>query len=148
VGGGDLQKYVGPPRNDKPVVVTVERDEVDLTAGSELAIDQSCGAKWLLQARICNRGTQGAAPGIAGTFYSGVPDAMGSAAICTVMTTGPLDPGQCASVSCSYDNPPQGRAITLWFRANDNGSGKPGITECAYGNNLFELPKAACGVIP
>ena len=115
----------------------------DLTGKQHSGIDpgSDCATKWVLQAKICNRGAVKAPAGIKGTFYKWKPGA-GGTRICTAATTKALAPGECEAVKCTWVNPPK-QNIDLWFRADDDGSGGSQV-ECKEANNLLHLPQARC----
>jgi hypothetical protein len=116
----------------------------DLTGKQYVGVEPSsdCATKWVLVAKLCNRGSSKAPAGIPGTFYLGDPR-QGAGAICTAATSAPLSPGQCEVLKCDYKNPPQ-QAIDLWFRADDDGTGHGKELECKEKNNLLHVPKAKC----
>jgi hypothetical protein len=119
----------------------------DLTGADESSVDpgSDCTSKWVLMAKICNRGASKAPPGIPGTFYEGDPRS-GGKKICTGTTTKVLDVGRCEVVRCAYNNPPK-KTIDLWFAADNDGTGAGKEGECKEKNNLLQLPKTSCATI-
>jgi len=82
-------------------------------------------------------------PGVPGTFYSTDPRLPNPMAICTAQTVGVLMPGDCETVQCTWNNPPQ-MPTNLWFRADDSGKGQMPAAECNDGNDLLIMPNAQC----
>ena len=80
--------------------------------------------------------------GIKGSFYPKDPSQNGQTPICVTATTISLQPGQCQTVSCDWNNPPASHA-NLWFRANDDGQ-SVSPEECKPKNDLLYLPDARC----
>ena len=62
------------------------------------------------------------------------------------MTTLPLNPGDCETVQCDWQNPPQ-VPTNLWFRADDDGQGNHPLTECKPRNDVLFEPNAICSKI-
>jgi hypothetical protein len=121
----------------------------DFTGGVFTGVDPGsadCKQDWTLRANICNRGTGTLDPGVPGTFYTSDPRVNGAMPICTGVTTDVMAPGQCVRVQCDWKNPQPG-PLDLYFRADDDGSGKELPAECKNGNNLLILPQAMCGKI-
>ena len=134
------QNTQGLIKNDAPAP--------DLTGKGHSGIEPgtNCVSKWILLAKLCNRGASKAKAGVPGTFYKGDPRKGGSK-ICSTVTVKALDPGECEVVQCVYNNPPKA-AIDLWFVADDSGVGGIGSTvECKEKNNLLHLPGANCSTI-
>src|SRR5439155_21310555 len=98
---------------------------------------------WTLRAHLGNRGTARLPAGISGTFYSSGPGKPNPQVICTATSTMPLVPGGCEMLQCDWKNPPQ-TPVDLWFRGDDDGSGKMSVPECKPMNDLLYLPNAAC----
>ena len=97
-------------------------------------------------ASVCNRGNAIAPAGVPGTFYLGDPRG-GGTPICSTTTQNPINPGECTDVSCDWQNPPKGPQ-DVWFRADDDGSGKGTsvFSECRPANDLLHLPGTICNV--
>jgi hypothetical protein len=153
--------------NDDTTVPTVEKDnwltwnnyrqnvqgmagmsapQPDFTGGQATGIDSGnadCDVAWTLKANLCNRGTAPVNAGIPGTFYSTDPRQGMGAVICTTMTTLPLKPGECETVVCDWKMPPQ-TPVDIWFRADDDGTGKMPAAECKPMNDTLYLPQVAC----
>ncbi len=122
--------------------------KADFTGGAATLVDGAqpdCKSMWILYANICNRGTAMVAPGVPGTFYSSDPRNGNAMPICTAATTMTLNPGDCETVQCTWNNPPQ-MPTDLWFRADDDGHNMPD-TECKGMNDLLIMPQAQCNSV-
>jgi hypothetical protein len=98
----------------------------DATAGATQF--SSCnGEQAVLSVAICNRGAAPQAAGVEVGFY-----VMG-ALVCETLTTMPLDPEECETVSCVWATPPQSQAEAVDVDVVANSDG--GISECKEGNN-------------
>jgi subtilase family serine protease len=107
----------------------------DLTAGASETF--TCGsAKATLQIPICNRGADAIGQGVDVAFYDG------TTLVCSTTTTKPLQPGECETVSCVWDNPPQNsgseKDITVTVDPNNK------FTECHEGNNQGTIYGVYC----
>lgn len=96
----------------------------DLTAGaSETFV---CGGtKATFSVPICNRGADAIGAGVLVAFYDDAE------LICSTQTTTALQPGECETVSCSWDTPPTAQGTDVRVVVDDDGS----LTECHEGNN-------------
>jgi hypothetical protein len=121
----------------------------DLTAGlPPIPVDSpSCANSWTLRASVCNRGAAIARAPVPGTFYTSDPRKPGAQVICSASTTLSLPPGACQEVSCDWPHPPNA-TMDLWFRVNDDGTGRPGLStpvpECRRGNDVLFISQADC----
>jgi hypothetical protein len=123
--------------------ISIPVAQPDATSKGSVPLDQSdCTKQWTLRADVCNRGAAAIAPMMPCTFYSTDPR-IDNQPICTTYTTDAIDPGKCATVSCSWASPPSG-SVDLWFRANDDGKGGRPQTQCKTQNDLAFLPAASC----
>ena len=100
-----------------------------------------------LAGNVCNRGTADLPPGMPSTFYLGDPRVAGAKAVCTASTTAPVAVGACLGVVCEWMNPTPG-PYDLWFRVNDDGTGRRPAGQCKSGNDLAHLPGTSCGNSP
>lgn len=98
----------------------------------------------VLEARVCNRGTGAVASGVPVTFYDGVGKT--GVVACTAVTTKVLQPGQCETVSCTWQTP-AAAAGTVTISADDDGTGAGASSECEEQNNLGTLKYKPCGSI-
>jgi len=125
------------------------KPEGDATGGVATMVDNGgndCKVSERLWATICNRGAAPIGAGLPGTFYLSDPRQPNAMAICTAKTMNPLNPGDCESVYCDWQNPPNG-AHDIWFRADDNGATHPVSGECKNGNDVLFLPQTVCNGI-
>ncbi len=94
----------------------------DLTAGVS---GYSCfGSQATLKAPICNRGSAPIGAGVKASFYDG------TTLVCETVTSKPLQPGECETVSCTWDSPPKD-PVDIQVLADEDGEN----TECKEGNN-------------
>ena len=129
---------VGPDQGGGP--------QGDLTGGVAVGIDvgeKDCAASWTLRANLCNRGPRILAAGVPGTFYTSDPRMFSGGQICTAVSQAALEPGQCELLQCEWKMPARG-PVDLWFRGDDEGSGKSSIRECKEMNNMLSLPHSEC----
>ena len=118
----------------------------DLTGGVAVGVDvgqKDCAASWTLRANLCNRGKVRLPPGISGTFYGTDPRVTSGSPICTAVSKEALPPGACELVECDWKMPVKG-ATDLWFRGDDDGTGRSAVGECKEMNNLLSLPHSEC----
>jgi len=106
-----------------------------------------CVKLYRLAGNVCNRGTADLPPGMPSTFYLGDPRVAGAKAVCTASTTAPVAVGACLGVVCEWMNPTPG-PYDLWFRVNDDGTGRRPAGQCKSGNDLAHLPGTSCGNSP
>ena len=107
----------------------------DPTAGA--AQFNACGGGQAnLVVDVCNRGADAMGAGISVGFYEG------SELVCQTQTTGPLQPGECESVTCTWDSPPatSADAVDITVVANDDEA----LTECKEGNNEGTITGVWC----
>ncbi len=107
----------------------------DPTAGA--AQFNACGGgKAILNVAICNRGADAMGAGISVGFYDG------SELVCETETTQALQPGECETVSCTWDTPPTtaATATDITVVANNDDS----LTECKDGNNEGTISGVFC----
>jgi len=98
----------------------------DLTAGASETF--SCGGtKATLSSPICNRGSDAIGAGVSVAFYDG------QTKVCEATTKKPLQPGECETVSCLWDSPPQNQTSKKDIRVVADDSNHS--TECSEGNN-------------
>ncbi|MCA9665328.1 MAG: VCBS repeat-containing protein [Myxococcales bacterium] len=130
-------------RQNTQGLLKTEEPAPDLTTASASGIDSAsdCKTAWVLQARVCNRGTNRTGAGVVAGFYDGDPNG-GGTKLCTGQTTGALDPGQCEVVKCTWQNPTK-TSLDLWIKADDEDR----EVECKELNNLLHLPGARCDII-
>lgn len=102
-----------------------------------------CAARWTLYADICNRGAGVAQKGVKGSFYLKDPRQSNDPPLCSAQTKNALKPGACETISCDWVMPSTFRA-DLWFRADDDGTGKPPREECRADNDLLWMKGASC----
>ena len=117
----------------------------DLTAGPDKGLSCDSGGNLLLRIRLCNRGTQPVAAGVAVTFYNGPP--AGKQFICTAKSKAQLDPGKCEVLSCVWNGAPTNKSVDVYAVADDEGTGKGSVTECQEGNNVAVIKGVKCSVI-
>jgi hypothetical protein len=120
--------------------------EPDFTAAATAPVDNGgmdCKQSERLWAQLCNRGAGTAAPGVPGAFYTADPRKASSTPLCIARTTDSLYPGSCEPVHCDWAMPSQ-TSIDLWFRADDDGTGKPPLAECKDKNDVLSLPGVRC----
>ncbi|EYF02578.1 CARDB domain-containing protein [Chondromyces apiculatus] len=107
----------------------------DVTAGA--SNDASCtGSAASLQAPICNRGADSIGAGLSVGFYvEGVK-------VCGTVTTMPLAPGACETVTCTWDEPPTqiNDAVEVTVTPNDDHA----YAECKEGNNDGVIQSVFC----
>lgn len=98
----------------------------DATAGASNTYSCS-GAGAALTAPVCNRGSSPIGAGLSVGFY------VAGAKVCATTTTQALQPGACATVGCTWADPPtsQPLAVSVDVIADDNGAYK----ECKTGND-------------
>lgn len=98
----------------------------DTTAGASVFNGCSDGAA-TLSIDICNRGAAPVGSGLAVSF------SVAGEVVCTAATTGPLEPEECESVSCVWNEPPttDGTAVDVDVLVNGDGD----VTECKSENN-------------
>jgi hypothetical protein len=89
--------------------------------------------------RVCNRGTNPVADGVAVEFFDGDPDAGGTLA-CSAVTVRNLMPGECELVTCTWLEAPtiDGRDITVVVDPAGERS------ECEEGNNRAVISDVVC----
>lgn len=116
----------------------------DLTSRSDSPL--TCapdGSSGTLAASICNRGTEPVGTGISVGFYEGDPST-GGTLICSVLTTGVLNPGECERVECTWATPPgTDPGIELWVVPDDDMT----TGECFEGNNAAIFENVRCATI-
>ena len=85
---------------------------------------------------VCNRGTAPVAAGVVVGFY------VGGAKVCSTKTNGPLDPGRCETVSCTWSAPPatEAMAVDVGVVANDGN----GVPVCDTLNNKGLVERVFC----
>jgi len=118
-------------------------DDPDMTSGGG-SFSGYCspnGSSIQLEVLACNRGTQPVDSGIEISFFRGNPDE-GGTLICSTETTRRLEPGQCESVGCEWNDPPTSRqdAVTVWVTADSANES----SECFEENNWSEIPDVYC----
>jgi hypothetical protein len=90
-----------------------------------------------LTIEVCNRGTEPVGEGVPVTMYDG------ATAVCSTVTTAQLRPGQCDSVSCTWDAAPAD-PVDVTAIVDDDGSGSGEHFECREQNNELSIPAVAC----
>ena len=83
-------------------------------------------------AEVCNRGTEPVARGVPVTVYDNANPPM---ARCTAQTDQRLNPGFCASVSCTWTGGNGGGSVVV----DDRGDGTGIDLECREDNNSFAI---------
>jgi hypothetical protein len=111
--------------------------------GTPAPEQKDCSTEWQLYAKVCNRGAVDIAPMLPSTFYLQDPRSAPDSAICTAYTSGPVSPGQCVTVSCTWTTPPPA-PVDLWLRTNDDGKGGRPQIQCKNLNDLAFLPGISC----
>jgi len=99
----------------------------------------------LLEASVCNRGTQPVPTGIPVGFF----DSQSGTPLCEATLQAPLVTGQCVTVSCEWTAPPrsEGTAATVSVQADADPAGVSGLGECNELNNTTAIPGVFCEVI-
>jgi hypothetical protein len=95
------------------------------------------GERAMLRARVCNRGTLPAPPGVRASFRA--ESAMG-AELCGGTVAAAINPGECREVSCEAMFPP--RSIDVVVTVNP---GPMPVDECLSGNNTATIRAVFCG---
>lgn len=85
---------------------------------------------------VCNRGADAVAPGLKVSFYDG------TTLVCETVTVKPLQPGECESVSCTWNDAPVGPSNAKDITVEVNSDSK--VTECKEGNNKAVLKGVYC----
>ncbi|RME28698.1 MAG: VCBS repeat-containing protein, partial [Deltaproteobacteria bacterium] len=111
----------------------------DATAGRGRFSADCPGGVLTLSIRVCNRGTAPVAAGIPVGFFDGDPDA-GGQLVCLSSTSGDLQPGQCETVTCDWQNAPTDAAHDVVVVVDPDGE----RTECIEGNNRGFIEGARC----
>jgi hypothetical protein len=114
----------------------------DLTARDAEAAE--CDPDELVQplaAQVCNRGTLPVAAGVAVAFHR---DAPGGPVLCTAETPVPLDPGDCAAVSCDWIGVPLEEPHDVWVVVDPPPGGPGEVPECREDNNLTSAAGVRC----
>ncbi|MBW1870883.1 MAG: hypothetical protein JRJ19_02405, partial [Deltaproteobacteria bacterium] len=117
----------------------------DVTAGGgafEIHCDEDLNLTMTI--RVCNRGTNPIAAGVAVGFFDGDPGA-GGQLVCTTVTTDDLFPGSCEEISCIWPNAPEDDPHDITVVVDyDNQR-----TECVESNNRAVIPGVTCeGYVP
>jgi hypothetical protein len=114
----------------------------DLTAqaGQKPVCTLSGSTSATLEATICNRGTAPVGTNLVVGFYAG------SQQICTGTIAEPIPPGECATATCTWSNPPTSAANAVDVKVVPNDGGEK--TECLGGNNEGILQGVFCQTGP
>lgn len=114
----------------------------DLTAqaGQKPVCTLSGSTSATLEAPICNRGTAPVGTNLVVGFYAGEQK------ICTGTIAQPIAPGECATASCTWTNPPTSPGGAVHVRVVPNDGGEK--TECLDGNNEGILQNVWCQTGP
>ncbi len=107
--------------------------------GVSVASDPSgCPPEMGLSATIDNRGAVSVGPGLAVSFYLGIPEVPGRL-LGTVRTTAPLVPGGTTTVTLAFEPAEDERGAQLFFvRADDTGDGTGEHNECVEDDNTAD----------
>ncbi|HNS96499.1 MAG TPA: CARDB domain-containing protein [Polyangiaceae bacterium] len=98
----------------------------DPTAGAS-QFNACGGGKAMLNVAICNRGADAMGAGVSVGFYDG------SELVCETKTSSALQPGECETVTCTWDNPPTSSTSAKDIKVVANYDGA--LRECKEGNN-------------
>ncbi|MBN8609483.1 MAG: hypothetical protein J0L92_02805 [Deltaproteobacteria bacterium] len=111
------------------------------TGGSPLSCSDTTA---VLQARVCNRGTEPVGSGVTVGFFVGDP-AAGGTEICTGSSVGDLAVGACEMVTCDWPDAPRepGMALDVYVVADAEGV----AGECREGNNVTIFEDVWCGAL-
>jgi hypothetical protein len=121
------------------------RQNVPGTANGQLTPDPTVGAATFppctessaeLKVAVCNRGADSVAPGLSVGFYDG------ATLVCSATTKQSLEPGQCESVSCTWDTPPTTESTAKDITVKVNNDHK--ATECKEGNDEGTIAAVFC----
>ncbi len=111
------------------------------TSGSPLSCSDTTA---VLQARICNRGTEPVGSGVRVGFFVGDPASFGTE-ICSGSSVGDLAIGACELVSCAWPDAPRepGMALDVYVVADADGI----AGECREDNNVTIFEDVWCGAL-
>jgi hypothetical protein len=98
----------------------------------------------VLQARVCNRGTEPVGSGVTVGFFVGDPMA-GGMEICSGASVGDLDVGECEMVTCDWPEAPREPSGALDVYVVADAEGVAG--ECREGNNVTIFEGVWCGAL-
>jgi hypothetical protein len=111
------------------------------TGGSPLSCSDTTA---VLQARVCNRGTEPVGSGVTVGFFVGDPMA-GGMEICSGASVGDLDVGECEMVTCDWPEAPREPSGALDVYVVADAEGVAG--ECREGNNVTIFEGVWCGAL-
>ncbi|MBL8683064.1 MAG: VCBS repeat-containing protein [Myxococcales bacterium] len=111
--------------------------DLTVTADPGPLVLMCVGERGTLRARVCNRGTLPAPPGVRASFRVG--DAMG-AELCAATVSGAIAPGACQEATCEAMFPP--RSIDVHVVVNP---APMALDECLSGNNSTAIRAVFCG---
>ncbi|GAB4198664.1 MAG: VCBS repeat-containing protein [Sandaracinaceae bacterium] len=111
------------------------------TSGSPLSCSDTTA---LLQARVCNRGTEPVGSGVTVGFYIGDP-AAGGTEICSGASVGDLAVGACEMVTCEWPDAPREERERVDIHVVADADGIAG--ECREGNNVTVFRGVYCGLV-
>jgi len=144
-----IQNWLAPGMNNFRQNVqgdTNASSSPDMTGGQGELVECTPTGDAVLGVRVCNRGTQPVGQGVPVSFYEGDPT--GGLLICTVQTSGILQPGACEDLTCTWaDVPGPAAPVDVTIVADDDGSGMGQNTECVEGNNEAVIPGVYCQVV-